>query len=1207
MAKLSQRPTCFHELRTRLLKRFGRTALIFILIPGSVAIVMETFNVRVGGGRPSVDAARNSLITSPLLLEEPIRLASILEHSHYHRSVPCLTKIVGTVGGNSKTVEQLSALLEAGMTAARFDFSVNDQENHQETYENLRAAMKKTHRMCAVVYDTHGPEITIFNSSSATVTMTAGSTVVLSGDKDQPVTAHALPLACPQLAKAVKPGDEVFVGRYLFTGSETTSVWLKVEEVKGDDIVCTVTNTAELQGDFFTVHAAQVDTDMPILSKVDERHLSTWGVNCLPHVIFLSFTRNAEDVRYARKYLAQLGKLSQAFIFAKIESIQGLRKIDEILAEADGLVLGRGDLGIDLPAEKVFLMQKVAIYKANMAGKPCVISRVVDTMTDTPRPTRAEATDVANAVLDGVDAIMLGAETLRGLYPTETVSTVRLICAEAEKAYNQELYFKKAVKEATDTMSELEAMASSAVKTAEKVHAAAIVVFTSSGRMARLVAKYKPTMPVLTLVIPRLYVDKLRWTVQGEFPAHMCCLMRGLIPMMATPKTLEQSDVSTNETVLKEAILQGQRIGVLRKHDRVVVVQKLGDSVVVRPMNSLCHDTVLRERRGGTRWRAAPGWRAGFKWRAKTDWRAARILSCLLLAACHVATLVTVTLAAGSDIVDNTGPLLGRVGQLQQLLHHQLLPSASHASTHPLPSNPHGRNYVLLPEGLDQLVLSEGSNQLGRLAAGGLGGAGGGGERGREEERSAGMVDHGGIVPEGVVPDALDKHIPMSIRMSPERLQLPLEALPRAIDTSEQKNVMLAFRERFDKFGDLIRCHGPACPDFAPCGSAYPNVHACWNPLLDAPVLVPARAPLNCPKKFPLKKPRFAWQNHDKTCSHPRDFNPREPSAMQVFRLHGVMVTHKGFAFNATHRFVHQGCKRFNPFSYPPGQKVHRIKLAFDWGYTQGNNFYHFLVEAIPSFFVAAAALPNLRDVPIIAERFQWDLYDSIGRIFIGVNRTDMRALPATEGDLFHVDTLYLPMLQECGAPNKALWMELRRHHLLHPQGLPLFRPDFSYHYRPALSYQQLTHLPPDWLVVLAQRPSGKRSFTNSEEVKEAVLAAFPPERVVVFDGSLQLMQARALFRRTRLFVGGHGAALSNLIFMPVRSHLLEIRPDKCPNRCYNSLSYACSIKYYLLFSNGTCDTTVVADVPRLQRTLNSIARNLKKEDVALGRAWELA
>ncbi|CAI5959696.1 unnamed protein product, partial [Closterium sp. NIES-64] len=866
-----------------------------------------------------------------------------------------------------------------------------------------------------------------------------------------------------------------------------------------------------------------------------------------------------------------------------------------------------------------------------------------------------------------VDAIMLGAETLRGLYPTETVSTVRLICSEAEKAYNQELYynhavkeanlpvllptqprtlflpappcpcqaekaynqelyFKKAVKEATDTMSELEAMASSAVKTAEKVHAAAIVVFTSSGRMARqivasgvgklclllpnhelsipvlnavhasvthsgpftsnhfftlslsptlavkynaiyvcvvthsgpstplpslslsslslpsspvhhpfspsplspsilpllslpspsqargqvqatlpllpfpsplsllsprspllprlvakLVAKYKPTMPVLTLVIPRLYVDKLRWTVQGEVPAHMCCLMRGLIPMMATPKTLNAgpllpSLVPSPTPLFPFPTLLFPSPPILFPSPPIlfpsppILFPFPPISFPLHPFSFPLHP---------------------FSSPSKPT----------------------------ADVVDNTGPLLGRVGQLQQQLHHQLLPS-SQASTHPLPSNPHGPNQAAVrSERSDQVPLSEGSNEridpadwedqaLGRLAAGGLGGGGGGRRRGREEERSAaGMVDHGGIVPEGVVPDALDRRIPMLIRMSPERLQLPLEALPHAIDSSEQKIVMLAYRERFDKFGDLIRCHGPPCPDFAPCGSAYPKVHACWNEHLDAPLLLPARAPLNCPKKAPLKNPRVPWQNHDKTCSHPRDFNPREPSAMQVFRLHEVMVTHKGFVFNATHRYVHQGCKRFNPFSYPQGQKVHRMKLAFDWGYTQGSNFYHFLVEAIPSFFVAAAALPNLRDIPIIAERFQWDLYDSIGRIFIGVNRTDMRALQATEGDLFHVDTLYLPMLQECGAPNKALWMELRRHHLLHRQGLPLFRPDFSYHYRPALSYQQLTHLPPDWVVVLAQRPSGKRSFSNAEEVKEAVLAAFPAERVVVFDGSLQLMQ----------------------------------------------------------------------------------------------------
>lgn len=519
-----------------------------------------------------------------LLLEEPIRLASILEHSHYHRSVPCLTKIVGTVGGNSRTVDRLVELLELGMTGARFDFSEGSAEYHQETMDNLRAAMKTTNRMCATLFDTRGPEIIVANPTGNPVTLRAGSTVVLSGDANQPVTEHALPLGCPSLVKAVQPGDEVFIGQYLFTGSETTSVWLSVEKVDGDNIVCTVTNSAELLGNFFTVHAAKVETDLPILSAVDKRNLTTWCQRNTVDVLLLSFTRNAEDVKYAREFLSKLGKLSQMHIYAKIESVEGLRNIDEILPLCDGVVLGRGDLGIDLPAEKGFLMQKVVIDKCNMAGKPVVITRVVDTMTDTPRPTRAEATDVANAVLDGVDAIMLGAETLRGLYPAETINCVRQICAESEKAYNQPLYFKRAVKVAEQTkMMELEAMASSAVKTAEKVHAAAIVVFTSSGRIARLVSKYRPTMPVLTVVIPKVTTKEMRWTVTGEFLARQCCMMRGLVSMMANPKPLEGGDsTSSNESMLNEAISKGVRMDVLRKRDRIVVVQKMGDSIVVR-------------------------------------------------------------------------------------------------------------------------------------------------------------------------------------------------------------------------------------------------------------------------------------------------------------------------------------------------------------------------------------------------------------------------------------------------------------------------------------------------------------------------------------------------------------------------------------------------------------------------------------------------
>ncbi|GFP90985.1 pyruvate kinase [Phtheirospermum japonicum] len=140
----------------------------------------------------------------------------------------------------------------------------------------------------------------------------------------------------------------------------------------------------------------------------------------------------------AREFLSELGELNQTQIFAKIENVEGLKHFDEILQEADGIILARGNLGIDLPPEKVFLYQKEALYKCNSAGKPAVVTRVVDSMTDNLRPTRAEATDVANAVLDGSDAILLGAETLRGLYPVQTISTVGKICAEVRFYHHPE-------------------------------------------------------------------------------------------------------------------------------------------------------------------------------------------------------------------------------------------------------------------------------------------------------------------------------------------------------------------------------------------------------------------------------------------------------------------------------------------------------------------------------------------------------------------------------------------------------------------------------------------------------------------------------------------------------------------------------------------------------------------------------------------------
>jgi pyruvate kinase len=368
----------------------------------------------------------------------------------------------------------------------------------------------------------------------------------------------------------------------LFTGSETTSVWLEVVETNVKDVVCTIKNTATLTGSLFTAHVSQVRIELPTLSEADLNTMATWGARNQIDFISLSYTRHADDVRACREHLSKLGDLRQTQIFAKIENYEGLAHFDDILQESDGIILSRGNLGIDLPPEKVFLFQKVALQKCNVAGKASIVTRVVDSMVDSPRPTRAEATDVANAVLDGTDGIMLGAETLRGLYPVECITTIRKIAAEAEKVFNQAVYFKRTIKGVKEPMQHLESIASSAVRAATKVRASVIVVFTSSGRCARLIAKYRPTMPVLCVVIPRLTTNHLRWSFTGAFQARQCLAVRGLFPMLADPRHSSDSASTTNESILKVALDHGKAAGIVKAHDRIVVCQKVGDSSVVK-------------------------------------------------------------------------------------------------------------------------------------------------------------------------------------------------------------------------------------------------------------------------------------------------------------------------------------------------------------------------------------------------------------------------------------------------------------------------------------------------------------------------------------------------------------------------------------------------------------------------------------------------
>ncbi|XP_008776915.2 pyruvate kinase 1, cytosolic-like isoform X1 [Phoenix dactylifera] len=526
-------------------------------------------------------AGEKKMHSGRLLLEEPIRMASILEPSK-PSFFPAMTKIVGTLGPKSRSVEVISACLMAGMSVARFDFSWGDIDYHQETMENLKKAVKSTKKLCAVMLDTVGPELQVVNKSERAILLEAGSFIVLTPDQENEASSALLPINFSGLSKSVKPGDTIFIGQYLFTGNETTSIWLEVAELKGDDVVCLVKNSATLAGSLYTLHISQIRVDLPTLSDADKDVISKWGVRNNIDFLSLSYTRHAEDVRHAREFLSKLADLRQTLIFAKIENAEGLTHFDEILREADGIIISRGNLGLDLPPEKVFLFQKAAAYKCNMAGKPAVVTRVVDSMTDNLRPTRAEATDVANAVLDGSDAILLGAETLRGLYPVETISIVGKICSEAEKVFNQDVYFKHTVKYVGQPMTHLESIASSAVRAAIKVRASVIIVFTSSGRAARLIAKYRPTMPVLSVVIPQLKTNQLRWSFTGAFEARQSLIVRGLFPMLADPRHPAESTSANNESVLKVALDHGKASGIIKSHDRVVVCQKVGDASVVK-------------------------------------------------------------------------------------------------------------------------------------------------------------------------------------------------------------------------------------------------------------------------------------------------------------------------------------------------------------------------------------------------------------------------------------------------------------------------------------------------------------------------------------------------------------------------------------------------------------------------------------------------
>jgi len=460
------------------------------------------------------------------------------------------TSIICTIGPKTNSVEKLKALSVAGMNIVRMNFSHGSHEYHKSVLDNARKAAEELNVVLAIALDTKGPEIrTGLLKDDIEIDLKVGQELIVtvnparSTDGDE----NTIYADYTNLPKVISAGGLIYIDDGLIS--------LEVLEV-GDDFVKTrVVNSGRL-GSRKGVNLPDVNVDLPAVSEKDKKDL-IFGVEQGVDMIFASFIRKASDVREVRDVLGEQGK--DIKIISKIENHEGVRNFDEILAESDGIMVARGDLGIEIAPQKVFLAQKMIIAKSNIAGKPVICAtQMLESMTFNPRPTRAEVSDVANAVLDGSDCVMLSGETAKGNYPEAAVAMMANICREAESAlFRSSLY--DALRSATKNPSQTEVIACSAVNAALESNAGAMIVLTTSGNSARYLAKYRPACPIIAVT-------------RNAHTARCCHLSRGCHPLHYTKDRGNdwQEDVNAR---IKAAIELATNKGLIKSGDSVIAVQ----------------------------------------------------------------------------------------------------------------------------------------------------------------------------------------------------------------------------------------------------------------------------------------------------------------------------------------------------------------------------------------------------------------------------------------------------------------------------------------------------------------------------------------------------------------------------------------------------------------------------------------------------------
>ncbi|HEY4222695.1 MAG TPA: pyruvate kinase [Myxococcota bacterium] len=396
-------------------------------------------------------------------------------------------KIVCTLGPSSESPEAIEGLIAAGMDVARLNFSHGDHDFHRSLVNRIRAASGKMGKPVAIMQDLQGPKIRTLMMENGAVDLKEGARTVVTID-DVLGTAERFGTLYKALPRDVSNGELILL--------DDGNMTLKVIEKNDRDITCEVVHGGILKNKK-GINLPNTKVSAPSLTDKDIRD-AHFGAEVGVDAVALSFVRTRNDVRMLRRELAQ-GK-SRPIIIAKVEKPQAIDQIEGILEESDGIMVARGDLGVEMPTEKVPTLQKMLVEQANRRGKIVIVAtQMLESMITNPRPTRAEASDVANAVLDGADAVMLSAETASGKHPMLVVEIMAKIVREAEIS-DRARYVKLDFLAAQEAQDFQNAVSQAGVRAAQELSAEAIVVYSTSGNTARLVSDYRPRVPIVALV-----------------------------------------------------------------------------------------------------------------------------------------------------------------------------------------------------------------------------------------------------------------------------------------------------------------------------------------------------------------------------------------------------------------------------------------------------------------------------------------------------------------------------------------------------------------------------------------------------------------------------------------------------------------------------------------------------------------------------------